>query len=487
MDESRRNQWIQACKRINGDGSCWIPKSKYTYICSEHFLEGKPSKDKCSPDYVPSVFKHEKAGGNKRKLSIERYNRAKKRRIGSDEFSTSFSVDENVLHDDGDLVPCVSFVCNDDHGEIDDVSDALPFSVAVQVQPEVSSLAVQVDENSLIEEMNNLSLSILKTERRYLMTKMSCLKQQAMVSLYNPEVIFKNDEASQYLTGLSWNVFNILSCHISPNILPPRTNIPIQNQILMVLVRLRLCLPLQYLSMQTGVSISTINATFCKIIDLMYAKLRFLICWSDREFIRRTLPPPFKKEFPKMTSIIDCFEIFIERPKNLKARAQVYSNYKKHSTVKFLISISPLGVVNFLSQAWGGRATDIKITRESGFISSRYHHPGDQILADRGFTLKDDFAAGCSAELIIPAFTKGKSQLSANEVETTRKIANIRIHVERVIGHVKKRYQILDGPIPITLVKSFSDELCSGVPNIEKLVTVCCALINLSTGIVYSE
>ena len=34
--------------------------------------------------------------------------------------------------------------------------------------------------------------------------------------------------------------------------------------------------------------------------------------------------------------------------------------------------------------------------------------PGDQLLADRGFTLADDFAAGSGAELIVPAFTKGK-------------------------------------------------------------------------------
>jgi len=68
-----------------------------------------------------------------------------------------------------------------------------------------------------------------------------------------------------------------------------------------------------------------------------------------------------------------------------------------------------MGAVTFLSPAWGRRACDIKIVRESGFINSRYHLPGDQILADRGFTLHDDFATICSAELITPTFTKGKN------------------------------------------------------------------------------
>ena len=101
--------------------------------------------------------------------------------------------------------------------------------------------------------------------------------------------------------------------------------------------------------------------------------------------------------------------------------------------------------------------------------------------------MKDDFASSCSAEFIIPAFTKGKKHLSAKEVETTRKIASIRIHIERVIGLVKNSYHILDGPIPITLVKSMSNELYKQTPTIDKLVTVCACLCNLSTSIVYNE
>ena len=94
----------------------------------------------------------------------------------------------------------------------------------------------------------------------------------------------------------------------------------------------------------------------------------------------------------------------------------MYSQYKKHCTIKVLVSCTPLGAINYISKCYGGRASDIQITRKSGFTTSKYHMPGDQILADRGFTLKDDFAAGTSAELLIPPLTRGKSQLSAKEV-----------------------------------------------------------------------
>ena len=68
--------------------------------------------------------------------------------------------------------------------------------------------------------------------------------------------------------------------------------------------------------------------------------------------------------------------------------------------------------------------------------------PGDQILADRGFTLEQDFALDSGSELIIPAFTKGKKQLPAKEInESTRKIASVRIHIlYKLHLHINKEH-----------------------------------------------
>ena len=52
----------------------------------------------------------------------------------------------------------------------------------------------------------------------------------------------------------------------------------------------------------------------------------------------------------------------------------------------------------------------------------------------------------------IPAFTKGKKQLSGLEVEQTRRIANVRIHVERVIVNICKKYSILSATQSIDFV-----------------------------------
>ena len=68
--------------------------------------------------------------------------------------------------------------------------------------------------------------------------------------------------------------------------------------------------------------------------------------------------------------------------------------------------------------------------------------PGDFVLADCGFDIADSCGL-YGARLKIPAFTKGRPQLSLLDIESTRKIANVRIHVERVIGCVRQKYSIL--------------------------------------------
>ena len=75
----------------------------------------------------------------------------------------------------------------------------------------------------------------------------------------------------------------------------------------------------------------------------------------------------------------------------------------------------------FISRSYGGRSSDKCITSDSGFLN--YLRPGDEVMADRGFTI-GDLLFNKRVKLNIPAFTKGRKQLPASEVTETRRIAN---------------------------------------------------------------
>ena len=117
--------------------------------------------------------------------------------------------------------------------------------------------------------------------------------------------------------------------------------------------------------------------------------------------------------------------------------------------MKILIAITPNGALSFLSKCWGGRVSDKTITQESGFL--QLLDPGDVVLADRGFTIADDVGL-FGAKLEIPAFTRGKKQLTQWEVEYSARLVKVRIHIERVIGHLKNKYTILRGTLQISIV-----------------------------------
>lgn len=99
--------------------------------------------------------------------------------------------------------------------------------------------------------------------------------------------------------------------------------------------------------------------------------------------------------------------------------------------------------------------------------------PGDTVLADRCFDISDSVDLCCSS-LKIPSFTRGKSQLSGIEVEQTGNIANVRVHVERVIGNIKKKFSILSATQYINFVTSPDES-----KTLFKIVCICCALVNV--------
>lgn len=271
-----------------------------------------------------------------------------------------------------------------------------------------------------------------------------------------------------FFTGLTSAIFQWLLTKLSGSVECIRQIIPLEDHLLMVLMKIRLGLINADLSYRFKVPTSTVSSIYRSWIPAMAKALKPLIKWPNKGAILKHMPKCFKRKLRRCRCIIDCTEIFIARPSNLTSRAQTWSNYK-HNTIKYLIAITPAGAISFLSPGWGGRVSDKQITRESGFLDLL--EPMDEVLADRGFLISDELAA-YGATLRIPSFTKGKKQLSAQDVDTSRQLSRVRIHVERVIGGWKN-FKILQTVIPLSQVDLLDD-----------VVTVCAALTNLCRSVV---
>ena len=288
----------------------------------------------------------------------------------------------------------------------------------------------------------------------------------------------QDNEMVSFLTGipnhlLLMSVFSFLADSISQT---HRNCLTIFQEFLLTMMRLRLNLTFQDLAYRFNISTSTASSIFDKWIVVMARELKFLIKWPDREVLQKTMPHDFVQAYVrKVVVVIDCFEVFIERAGDLLARACTWSNYK-HNTVKFFIGFCPQGVISFISKAWGGRTSDKYLTENCQILNRLL--PGDIVLADGGFNISESVALK-GARLDIPVFTKGKSQLSSLEVEETRRLANVRIHVERVIGLVRQKFQILSGILPIEACYSQHSS-----PQIDKIAVVCCALTNICDSVV---
>ena len=249
----------------------------------------------------------------------------------------------------------------------------------------------------------------------------------------------------------------------SPKKTGPQRKLSVKEELTLVLLKLRTAITNEMLADLFDISNGGASKVINTWVKFLAFELKPLIFWPSKEAIRESLPKSLK-HYPNLRCTIDCSEIFIDRPRNLEIQALTWSDYKKHNTVKFLVGIAPNGMISFLSKAWGDRASDQHITRESGFLNLL--EPTDLIMADRGFTIKEDLMVR-GATLEIPPPSSGLEQMSKDKVNVTKKIANARIHVERAIGRMKV-FSILKKTLPITLVPLIDDILvvCAGISNL---------------------
>lgn len=224
-----------------------------------------------------------------------------------------------------------------------------------------------------------------------------------------------------------------------------------KEQVFLVLSRLRLGLLEADLAHRHGVSVPTISRICRHWIAVMGSFFKQLPIWPQRHIVSKYMPQCFATLYPSTRVVLDCTELFIEKPSDFSVQSDTYSHYKSHNTAKGLIGITPNGYVSFVSPLYPGRMSDKDIFISSGILDLL--EPGDSIMADRGFTI-EDVARSRNVNVNIPPFVRNNQQLYVAQEQQTKDIASLRIHVERSIRHVKT-FRILR----TTFVNSMSDQL----------------------------
>lgn len=437
------------------------------YLSSVGLYIGKPSVVPDNPDYVPTVFTFSRRDEDTDRQKLARYERLLKRRSGFQpnyESSPEFSGKEGSACEKPNV--CSIGV------QTDTVSRA---DKSVSCQSQLEDRSVNTSESFGSEQELISALDEAKKEVLHLKQQNLELKDRLSKVTSPAARMSSDDDQTRFYTGLpSYAVF-VSFLSLLSGLVPTKSigcGLEASEQFLLVLIKLKLAVQNQDLAYRFGIHITKVSKVFHLWIDVMFSVMTHLISWPDRGLIRKNLPECFKGKYKHTTCIIDCSEVFIERPTSLLARSQTYSTYKGHNTVKFLVAISPTGAVIFVSKCWGGRVSDKYLTAQSGFLSHLQH--GDLVLADRGFDVADDLALH-GASLVIPPFTKGKKQLSQREVETSRTLSSVRIHVERAIGRLK-HFKILHSTLPIALIKRQGE---TEYATIDKILVICAAISNL--------
>ena len=165
----------------------------------------------------------------------------------------------------------------------------------------------------------------------------------------------------------------------------PLRKFSFEEELFMVLVKLKTGNFNEDLSHTFDTSASHVSSIFTTWINFLHNELKLLFEMQVAENEKADCYEPFQG----LKIVLDCTELMVQRASNLDARKKTFSNYKHHDTVKFLVGISPNLAVNYVSRAYGGRASDKYITLNSEELLEGLN-PGETVMADRGFNVSGD-------------------------------------------------------------------------------------------------
>ncbi|KAK6168589.1 hypothetical protein SNE40_019789 [Patella caerulea] len=468
-DPEGRQKWTSIVNRKKGN-KIWHPTSD-SRVCSVHFADGNPTAANPYPSLHLGYETRREIKARPPPTPRENLDHAPKkcRKFQNINTNCNINISEKSITEHA-----IS-------SKKDDCSDALPLDLT------------NGDHSYSLSNIQTESIELKRLRNRVKNLEKELSKSKTMVNdlLRKPfqiQSILKSDKKVKFYTGIPTlaSFLKIESCmsRYFRNIRywkgPSKVSNPVRykrydsrvkrilthrEEFIMTLMKLRLGALNEDLADRFGISCTQVSNVFTTWIKFLSKFLGSLVFNPAKEVVRDNLPPSFRNpKFCRARHIIDCTEVFIEKPNNLQVQTLTWSEYKHHHTAKILISITPAGMINFVSKTWGGRTSDKYVTLNSGFLDLIEDY--DIVLADRGFPIREELAL-LRAELLVPPGRRGVSQMSVSDVRTTEVIAKRRIYVEQAIRRLKC-FRILKYELPLTLLHHLDDIvlIASGICNL---------------------
>ena len=289
---------------------------------------------------------------------------------------------------------------------------------------EVSLLKAKLEDLEIQKQDQEVKLKNEISHIKYLLEK----------SQFTVDRFRHNKEHFKFYTGFeSYELFKFLLTYLEPevnnllywgSITKEQTNqedqesslkkrgqsrtLTVEEEFFMVLTRLRCAFPLEDLGVRFNMSTSNVSRILITWYDCLHIQLRALPIWATKQTVTETMPKCFKDLYPK-TRVKHC------------------------------------GILDLLEA-------------------------GDDLMADRGFDIEEELPKGVT--LNIPPFLNGKKQLTLEKELETRRIASVRVHVERAIERIKN-YKILQTVFQLSMAADFN-----------KIWVICCYLVNFLSPLI---
>ncbi|KAK6171030.1 hypothetical protein SNE40_019291 [Patella caerulea] len=310
--QDSRQKWIKNVNRKAGNAN-WQPTTQ-SRICSDHFVHGTPTVNNPYPSVNMGYDMAEII--NPRKPPIQRF-KVTKTQVKSKPKTRKQQL-EDIDHDHqynfrsncNCTQDCSCEGCLQKERQICLLEEKI-LSLKEQLKEEKSCLQPKPIHKVLMESDKNVKRFLGMPSKKLFLTLVKVLTPKAKYLRY-----WKGRQSLKVMSTRV-NKLNTTS-KTKPG---PARKLTITQELMVVFLKLRLNLTNELIAVLFNISASVCSQIITTYLKFLAHQFKCLIFRPTMEEVKATLPDCFKETVPNARGIIDCTEIFIEKPNSHDVQA----------------------------------------------------------------------------------------------------------------------------------------------------------------------